>query len=323
MQLRLWVWISIFLFIPSCIKKNIRPVKKSITIPAVLSKNLNTAIDIQQAEHKEASPTVTVWIHGTRLLPRLFFENFFHSTHGLTHYSDLDERYHLRLIANTLTNSAPNTFDKDHFYIFGWSGKLSFEERELAAHQLYKELKALVSAYTNQGLSTRPRIRIITHSHGGNVALNMVKYKQELGELVIDELVLLACPVQTKTMHYSYDSMFNRVYSLYSRGDLLQVIDPQGLYANRDTNCSLFSERCFPAHEKNMQVKVKFNGRALMHTEFILPHFLKHFAYILHEISTWHQTSSPIVRDWSIRPKLLDIYTDGKRPALRRKVAAL
>lgn len=320
MKIRLVIWVSIFLFIPSCIKQNHRPIKKSITIPAVLSKNLNTSIDIQSAEQKDASPTVTVWIHGTRLLPRLFFENFFHSTHGLTHYTDLDERYHLRLIANTLTNSSPRVFEKDHFYIFGWSGKLSFEEREAAAKQLFKELQALITAYTNQGLP-RPKIRVITHSHGGNVALNLPKFKNEFGELYIDELILLACPVQAKTMHFSHDAMFVKIYSLYSRGDLLQVIDPQGLYSNRDNNCSLFSERCFPPHEKNIQVKVKFNGRALMHTEFILPHFLKHFAYILHEINSWDQASAPIVRDWNNRPKLLNIYTNGKRPALSRKTA--
>ncbi|BDC35083.1 hypothetical protein Noda2021_10410 [Candidatus Dependentiae bacterium Noda2021] len=320
MMLKRLVWVGLLVFIPNCIKRAPQPIRKSITVSHSSSKNLNTAIDVQASSLIQPTPTVTVWVHGTRLLPRLFFENFFHSTHGLTHFTDLDERYHLRLIANTLTDNAPDIFNKDHFYIFGWSGKLSFEEREQAAEHLYSELKALILAYINQGHS-KPKIRIITHSHGGNVALNLCRYKKpEDNDFEIDELILLACPVQAKTMHLSHDPLFKKIYSLYSRGDLLQVIDPQGLYSNRDNKCSLFSERCFPPHEKNMQVKVKFNGRALMHTEFILPHFLKHFAYILQEINMWDQNSAALVRDWNSRQKLLDIYTDGKRPAMRRKM---
>ena len=47
----------------------------------------------------QTNPPVTVWIHGTRLLPQSMFKNFFYSKPGLHHYQVLSSKYHQYQIA--------------------------------------------------------------------------------------------------------------------------------------------------------------------------------------------------------------------------------
>ena len=49
-----------------------------------------------------------------------------------------------------------------------------------------------------------PIFKLITHSHGGNVALYLAPIAEEdpLNAVTIEELILLACPVQVETSPY-------------------------------------------------------------------------------------------------------------------------
>lgn len=59
----------------------------------------------------------------------------------------------------------------DHFYTFGWSGILSSIKRRNDSLRLYNTLSDEVARYYKMGI--KPKIRLICHSHGGNVALNL------------------------------------------------------------------------------------------------------------------------------------------------------
>ena len=179
-------------------------------------------------------PTITIWVHGTKNTAQVFaikpIQRFFDCLPGLHHKNELSTNFHLRTLADTLSQSDPHNFNPDHFYLFGWSGKLCFKARRQAAEELYKALGTLLSDYRLK-MGQEPILRIITHSHGGNVALLLAEIMDERQEeFTIDELILLACPVQDYTAHLTQHKAFKKIYSIYSSGDLFQVGDPQGVY---------------------------------------------------------------------------------------------
>jgi hypothetical protein len=61
--------------------------------------------------------------------------------------------------------------EKNDFFTFGWSGILSQNERRKESLRLYNVLCEKIEEYKNQGIN--PKIRILAHSHGGNVSLNL------------------------------------------------------------------------------------------------------------------------------------------------------
>ena len=65
--------------------------------------------------------------------------------------------------------------DTDHlYYLYGWSGLLSQEARRKEGIRLYNALNQKVFELTRQGYSAdKIKVRILTHSHGGNVCLSM------------------------------------------------------------------------------------------------------------------------------------------------------
>ena len=115
----------------------------------------------------------------------------------------------------------------------------------------------------------------------------------------IDELILLACPVQERTSPNIKNPLFERVYSIFSSMDSIQVIDPQGFHYWRNhrngtfkerIKSSFFSERCFKEDEKLLQIKVKFHKegvlrvrRGLMHVEFIMEPFVCYLSKLINE----------------------------------------
>ncbi|MBT4594664.1 hypothetical protein HOD08_02185 [bacterium] len=58
-----------------------------------------------------------------------------------------------------------------HFYTFGWSGLMSQKKRRIEAVRLYNALAEEVLKFRSQGIE--PKIRILSHSHGANVCLNL------------------------------------------------------------------------------------------------------------------------------------------------------
>ncbi|MFI5332528.1 MAG: hypothetical protein ACHQVS_00330 [Candidatus Babeliales bacterium] len=236
----------------------------------------------------QPAPTITIWVHGTkstvRNIPFDTFKRFFDCKPGLNHARTLCACHHHRQIAEVLIAHDPIRFPAEHFYLFGWSGKLSYQEREDTARILYNEIKALIARYKNQ-YWTVPKIRIITHSHGGNVALNLAKVKDITDtDFVIDELVLLACPVQIKTVTFIKDPVFKKIYSLYSTRDFIQILDPQEVVNNlKEKRFPLFSQRKFPDQPNLRQIVVKRKKRAISHVEFMLEKFLTTLPTILND----------------------------------------
>ena len=61
--------------------------------------------------------------------------------------------------------------EEHYFYTFGWSGLVSQQRRRREAVRFYNMLQQEYNRFLAQGIT--PKIRLIAHSHGGNVALNM------------------------------------------------------------------------------------------------------------------------------------------------------
>jgi hypothetical protein len=156
-----------------------------------------------------------------------------------------------------------------HYYTFGWNGLLSQKSRRKASVRLLNQLHQEVLKFKQ--FKIVPKITLLCHSHGGNVALNMgilvyllrkecnevfdcvkashaVKKNEELLSSLpdffslkqqenswmyrpfvpgwnIDELVLLATPLQEETDAGAVTSFFNRVDSFYSFDDHIQTKD--------------------------------------------------------------------------------------------------
>jgi len=282
-----------------------RTIKKKLHVP-IYNQSIYSSACIQN------NPPITVWIHGTRFFPRRALQEAFHGKTGLKHAEAFPRDHYLRAVAETLDAYAPSQFPFDTFYFFGWSGKLNANIREQSAHQLYAELKRISAEY-QESYQAIPLIQLITHSHGGNVALNLARI-EDTNPLCIDRLIMLACPVQTKTMDLIGSPMFEKAYVLYSSLDLVQVIAPQLRKKHYSSKHAIkfppFSHRRFPSHPHVTQVKVKVNGRALFHNEFNKPHFVRLLPSILDDIDNWQSPIACEKEMVSLKPKnLLCVYT--------------
>ncbi len=263
--------------------------------PALAKKNLDLTqvrLPVIPTEKTEQEPMITVWIHGTRLF-KLFahpIDEYVHAAPptGLRLATQLSPKHRLQTIARSLNTVDPVRFPLEHFYVFGWSGDLSFSEREKAAQKLYTELKTVLADYhTAHGVT--PRIRLITHSHGGNVALNLAKIYDPADNIHIAQAILLAAPVQKETSAYARDPFFEKIYALYSTMDNLQVMDPQGLYktVHNEKRHLEFSKRRFPVQDNLRQAKIKVNGHGIAHIGFISRGFINYLPTIIDTLDSW------------------------------------
>lgn len=239
---------------------------------------------------------ITVWVHGTRLFSKTCYTEVFDSTTGLKKAERVLKDPKFNTIATTLINYHNNSYNFDDFYFFGWPGNLCFQARQEAATFLYQELERISKEYERK-FKHKPYIRVIAHSHGGNVTLNLAKVKYN-NDVIINELILLACPVQIDTKHCIHDPIFRKIIALYSCLDFIQIIDPQGVYRRSKAHIwsSLFSERCFPSCNKLYQAKIRMNKRALTHHEFMNPIFLQLLPIIIDELQSWYEDEPP----WSL-----------------------
>lgn len=229
---------------------------------------------------------VTIWVHGTKTSGG--FSSFVHAAPlGLRHVNELSRLYRLKNFTKALATADPDNFPLEHFYAFGWSGALNFEKRKDAARNLYQAIKKLMSEYEVQ-YGCKPDITLITHSHGGNVALNLAAVKDADTDFTL-RAILLACPVQHETKKLVHDILFSKIYSFYSTSDMLQIIDPQGLYKTEDNDKRHveFSERQFPACDNLYQAQLKINGHGIAHIGFILERFTMLLPQIINQIDCW------------------------------------
>lgn len=276
------------------------------------------------ANTRPSKPPITVWIHGTRFIRRPMYDSFFEGTPRLKLAKHAPNEYYMRSIARALSKTDPARFPFQMFYIFGWSGKLRAAAREDAAKHLYRDLSNLATAYEKR-YQKSPVIRIITHSHGGTVALNLAKV-QSSPSFRIKELILLACPVQKNTRNYIADPLFEKVYALCSSLDMVQLLAPQiisNVYRTKKGHLRSkmewppFSDRCFPGNPKLIQIKIKMNGRAIFHHEFNGKPFIRVLPRILTTINSWKN------EQWCNEngAYLLCVYTPTPKRLLRKQLA--
>jgi hypothetical protein len=221
----------------------------------------------------------------------------------------------------TISDTDPERFPFDSFYLFGWSGQLKPQKRLQAAQKLHTCLTQLSAEYKERYL-VEPYIQLITHSHGGNVALNLAKINDTTKNPVfIDELILLACPVQYETSHFVHHDTFKKIYSLHSHWDIIQVIDAQGWKPFKEriknafrkdsdkvaidsdqTHACFFSERHFQPNKKLVQVNIHFGLRGMFHVEFISETFMQQLPKLLMSIDT--QETSDMCRYIDLNPMI-------------------
>lgn len=223
-------------------------------------------------------PIVTVWVHGTKpdehLSPTFVewtknvSELLCGSTQkGLTKIAKMSAYHYPFLRAQALAAGDPIHFNTDHFYTFGWSGKLTVEARKHAAQDLFNALKNLIREY-EQRYGCAPVIILISHSHGGNVVLHLAEISDpENFNLTIAKAILLACPVQKHTAHLINSPVFTRIYSLHSHTDIFQVVDPQGLHVKKKISKPLMSARHFEPHPKLAQALIRWKECPLWQEE--------------------------------------------------------
>lgn len=204
------------------------------------------------------------------------------------------------------------------YYSFGWNGQLSQKARRHAAISLYQALSQEVAAYNARGLS--PRVRLICHSHGGNVALNLAginaalsgeqfsdpettanieEIKQSLEKLelsqnlpsqfYIDELVMLATPIQKETEGLAASRFFKQVFTGYSHNDKTQIIDvlsTGGTGSTRTISKNKLGtntrEICYSVVDHTKQQKQKFINFIGNTLQQYLPNAVKVFTKITH-----------------------------------------
>ena len=298
---RSYMLMACFIVLPSCSnqRSGLKEQKPQTCLDHELGQEVECDVDVVTA------PWITVWIHGTqpsfdkapgkRLRTALIKQahELFYSKSGLHPINTQPKTNRHHEFARLLQQVDPLRFPAVHFYTFGWSGDLNFDVRYQAGKNLYLDLVKLVEEFTHTHGVT-PNIRLITHSHGGNVALNLALAQAEYHKnLVVNELVLLACPVQEKTAFLAQDQLFKKIYSLYSSLDVLQVVDPQGLYKNNTIDNGVFSKRRFPvSFDKIAQAKIRFNKRAILHIEFLSDRLVRALPCIITKLDKWHQATT-------------------------------
>ena len=72
---------------------------------------------------------------------------------------------------DAMCEQTSNAAEQRHYYLFGWSGLLSQASRLQEAVRLLNQLSEEVKKFKEQGVD--PKITLLCHSHGGNIALNM------------------------------------------------------------------------------------------------------------------------------------------------------
>jgi len=169
---------TFFLFIalmplPGCIHR--RHVDRQ---KLLINKSNVEKITIQPSE----PPPITIWVHGTLMFYTPVYHRIFGDKSCLLAINALPQGHHFRVLAETIAYNDSEHFPIEEFYIFGWSGKLQNQERENAAKKLYQEIITLQEQYEKK-YGIAPTIRIIAHSHGGNVVLNMARLRPSAAPL--------------------------------------------------------------------------------------------------------------------------------------------
>ncbi len=125
---------------------------------------------------------------------------------------------------HSFTELYTNDTEEQIYFLFGHLGLLCQQYRADAGIELYNHLTDTVAELKKQ--YKHVRVRIVSHSHGGNIALNLARAERlHKRNLVVDDLIMYGAPIQVETASYAYDPLFVRVINCYSEGDSIQSND--------------------------------------------------------------------------------------------------
>lgn len=227
------------------------------------------------ASHKK----ITILVHGTGSgYKARLGRSFRYCPEGLHHIGSTPDIGSYYVTKQKMLAKDTSRFDGDHFYAFGWSGNLGFKVRKKAGKRLAEQLADLARAYKEK-YTICPHVRIITFSHGGNVALYIAEFANSLPEGLSIELIMLGSPIQASTEKFIHHECFKKVYNIFSQDDVIQRIDPQNLYAPVRDESSFFSRRIFAKPSvKCKQAKVTICNKGLGHLDMMhgIPSHLSH-----------------------------------------------
>lgn len=254
-------------------------------------------------------PKITIFVHGTDLVPKTPvkpLETLIRHKQGMYPLKEITEKYKYTKVLRNICRDNSEEFPKEHAHLFCWSGLLQHEARFDAAQKLNAGINTIIKKYKKYHLT------VITHSHGGNVVLNLANIDDKKA-YTVHRLILMAIPVQDKTKKSVSHSFFanTTIYCPYSTGDMVQVLDPQGAKTqgreyrkifSQDDNLAvqettplkeqtpLFSKRKFD-DKKVKHIKVTSKHRPIFHVEFLLPPFTRSLSSLLkqaleHDFST-------------------------------------
>lgn len=227
--------------------------------------------------------SITIFVHGTYFM-RKFFQyspcrHLMYCPQGLTLAKYLPNHYHFYKIAQGCAQHDQNSYHMDQFYVFGWeSERVNDANRNKSAKILVEQIYELVVDYYLR-YDIIPKVRLIGYSHGGNVVLHTANYFPQYADLQnLDvEAWLFATPVQVINHDLVNSDCFSAIYSVYSKKDIIQKIDPQGLSHRKITKNHFWSDRTFCQNSRCVQVDFTVNGHAIGHSDFneLFPHFPK------------------------------------------------
>lgn len=121
-----------------------------------------------------------------------------------------------------LNNQIYPTENKNHYYTFGWSGLISQKRRRKEAIRFYNSLCEELDNSFNQ-----PKLRILAHSHGGNLALNLAAVNKVINNL--NNLELLLESAKTEDEKEALFLMYKEIISLPSKSDAKKNIGQKKL----------------------------------------------------------------------------------------------
>jgi len=211
--------------------------RNNLFLTAFLALGITAPQVMADATAQQPARRVTIWVHGTRVgsfMPLGIISTLAGLEHrvlyappGLHTPDEINPELYHHKIPGFISAADPARFPLEDFYVYGWSGDLDFNARIKAGAILAKELKELVAYYIDQD-GAAPEITFITHSHGGNVVLEMTKSisLKDLGDVPVTAL-FLACPVQQATEKLIANPLFKHIYNIHSHDDIVQISDPQ------------------------------------------------------------------------------------------------
>lgn len=146
-------------------------------------------------------------------------------------HAQKNAEYYLIPAYDDLLNISGVHAEIQNYAIFGWSGLLHNAARKKAGYELYQALCAYRDRIVLE-YGSEPGITIVSHSHGGNVALYMAQAEiEQQKKLKVNYLVMYGSPMMAEMAHCIESDFFRNILMIYSRGDEIQ---PRDMFSSKN-----------------------------------------------------------------------------------------